>query len=336
MSAVLIDVARGPIVESRHHGFIAVTNCDGKLIASAGDPSIVTYMRSAAKPIQAMNVLFSGAMEKFRFTQKELAIMCSSHYGEDMHREAVNGILEKTGLTHRDLLCGTPLSIKSSYRDQQLREHLPIDETNSDCSGKHSGFLSVCVAKGYPTANYTDPAHPMQQEVLDIVSYMCGVERASIYIGVDGCGVPVHGMPLRNMAMAYARLSNPEHLDEPYRSAAPVIFDAMNAYPEMIAGTEGFCTEFLKATHGRFCGKLGAESVYCIGVKGKDMGIAVKIEDGNYRALYPAVMSVLMQLDLLSGDEIEALRPFIAPDNLNDHGVSVGRISPSFKLDFHG
>lgn len=333
MSVPLIEVTRGGIVESWHRGFVAVTDGKGNLIASAGNPDVVTFMRSAAKPIQALNVIFSGAVKQYGITEKELAIMCSSHYGEEMHCTTVQGILEKLGLSAGDLLCGCSMSISASYRDRQLREHLPLNETNSDCSGKHSGFLSVCKTKGYPIENYVDAQHPMQQEVLQILAYMSNVSPSDIHIGVDGCGVPVHSLPLRSMAQAYARLTTPAQLEEPYQSACKTIVDAMNAYPEMIAGTNGFCTEFLKHTHGRFCAKLGAEAVYCIGVRDRDMGIAVKIEDGNYRALYPAVMSVLMQLELLTPQEIEALRSFVAPPNLNDHGQTVGAISPCFCLE---
>lgn len=335
MAERLVNVTRGPIVESSHYGFVAVTNKKGELIASVGDPDVVTYMRSAAKPIQGLNILFSGAKEKFDLTQKELAIMCSSHYGEDMHRDVLCGILDKLGLSREKLLCGNPLSIRGAYRDQQLREHLPITELNSDCSGKHSGFLAVCLACGYPIENYTASDHPMQKDVLKIVSHMCEIKEEEIQIGVDGCGVPVHGMPLRNMAMAYAKLTTPSSLEEPYKSACEEIVEAMNAYPEMVAGTEGFCTEFLKHTKGRFCAKLGAEAVYCIGVRGQDLGIAVKIGDGNYRALYPAVMSVLKQLELLSEKEEKALESFACPDNLNDHGVAIGKIEPAFALKFH-
>lgn len=332
MSEILVQVTRGGIAESCHRGSVAVTNGNGDLVAYAGDPTFVTYIRSAAKPFQAMNILFSGALDTFGFSEKELAIMCSSHYGEEFHKETIQGILKKMGLTYEALLCGAPLSINAAYRDRQLREHLPIDETNSDCSGKHSGFLAVCRKKGYPIENYTSPQHPMQKELLHIVSAMYGIPEAEIAIGIDGCGVPVHGMPLRNMAMGYARLTTPAQLKEPYRSAAGKITDAMAAYPEMIAGTGGFCTEFLKHTHGRFCGKLGAEAVYCIGAAGQDLGIAVKIEDGNYRALYPAVMSVLNQLQLLDDSERTALQAFSEPDNLNDHGIPVGKISPCFSL----
>ena len=259
--------------------------------------------------------------------------MCSSHYGEDFHKNTIRSILEKIGCSHEDLLCGTPLSINEAYRNKQLREHLPIDETNSDCSGKHSGFLSVCKMKGYPLSTYSSMSHPMQKEILHIISIMCGLDEADISIGVDGCGVPVHAMSLRNMAMGYARLSTPSSLKEPYRTAAGKITAAMSAYPEMIAGTGGFCTEFLKHTHGRFCGKLGAEAVYCIGVLDHDMGIAVKIEDGNYRALYPAVMSVLTQLHLLSDQEYTALQSFAEPDNTNDLHHVVGKIRPCFTLN---
>lgn len=334
MSEVLVEVTRGNIIESRHRGSVAVVNGKGELIAYAGDPTFMTYIRSAAKPFQAMNVLFSGAFEKFDLTQKELAIMCSSHYGEDIHRETIRSILKKIGATHDDLLCGTPLSISAAYRDKQLWDHLPIDETNSDCSGKHSGFLAVCKAKGYPLDTYTSPQHPMQKELLHIISEMCGIAGPDIPIGIDGCGVPVYAMPLRNMAMGYARLSAADQLDEPYRHAAKTICAAMTAYPEMISGTGGFCTEFLKHTQGRLCGKLGAEAVYCIGVMDRDLGIAIKIEDGSYRALYPAVMSVLDQLHLLDKKEQTALQPFCAPANKNDHGIAVGSISPCFSL--HG
>lgn len=330
MSVVLVDVTRGKIVESRHRGHIAVADSEGRLIAYAGDPNTVTYMRSAAKPLQALNVIFSGAADKFRFAPQELSIMCASHYGEDIHRETIYGILEKLGLTVGDLLCGTPLSINPRHMRKQLAQQVPIDESCSDCSGKHCGFLAVCKHKGYPTNDYHKAGHPMQQEISAILSTMCGVPVSSN--GIDGCGVPVHSMPLVNMAMAYARLSNPEMLDAPYQVACNRIYSAMNAAPEMLAGTGGFCTEFLKATNGRFCGKVGAEAVYCIGVKDKNIGIAVKIEDGNPRALYPAVMSVLKQLDLLSEEESAALSHFSSINNENALGNCVGKIAPVFEL----
>lgn len=334
MSTILVEVTRGSVVESKHHGHVAVTDHTGRLIAYAGDPEAVTYIRSAAKPIQALNILLSGAADKYQFTDRELAIMCSSHYGEDMHREVIHGILDKLGLPVQALLCGNPPSISPAYQRRQLWEHLVLDESNSDCSGKHCGFLSVCMAKGYPIETYNQPEHPMQQEVLELISQFSQVPKQDIPIGVDGCGVPVHALPLKNMALAYATFSSPQFAPEPCRQPCQRLFQAINHAPEMLAGTDGFCTEFLRCTEGRFVGKLGAEAVYCIGVKDRDMGIAVKVEDGNYRALYPAVMEVLRQLDLLTPQEAQALESFAHPEIRNDLGWSVGVIRPAFQLTY--
>ncbi len=335
MAEVLAEVTRGPVTESRHWGDIAVCNSSGKILASAGDPGFVTYLRSACKPIQALNRFCSGAAEKWRFTQKEYAIMCASHYGLPMHRDIILGLLEKLGCSLDDLRTGAPLSISPAYREEQLRDRLELKPYHSDCSGKHCGFLADCIAEGYPTENYDDPNHPLQREILKIVSEIAGLPAEEIAVGVDGCGVPVHAMPLFRMAAAYARFSTPELLPEKYWDGAKIFADAMNAEPDMVAGPGGFCTEFLRATRGRFVGKLGAEDVYCIGARGIDLGIAVKIEDGNtQRVLYPVVMSVLEQLGMLTEEERAGLTQFIRPAVLNTHRQQVGEVRPAFRLLF--
>lgn len=332
MSVLLANTTRGPVVESRHRGCVVAANGEGRIIASAGDANFVTYMRSAAKPLQAINVLLSGAADRFQFTEKEVAITCSSHYGLELHREVIYSILRKIGCSTSDLLCGRPLSVSIPYMQRQLRENMTLDKTNSDCSGKHSGFLAVCQASGYPVEGYNQPEHPMQKEVLKILSFMTGVSETDIAIGVDGCGVPVHAFPMVRMAAAYARFSTPDHIDEPFRSACHRLYNAMVSFPEMIAGPGGFCTELMRVTGGRLCGKVGAEAVYCIGVKDQDIGIAVKIEDGNFRALYPVVLSTLRQLDLLRSEELAALNQFAAPKVVNDLGWEVGEVLPCFEL----
>lgn len=334
MSTIITNVTRGGIVESCHHGNVVVANSAGEILAYAGDPEMVTFMRSAAKPLQALNVYKSGAIDKFHFASKEKSIMCASHYGEDMHREVIQGMLDKMGYTLDQLLCGSPLSISTDYQQQQLRENHVLTPANSDCSGKHCGFLSVCNTKGYSLEDYDQLEHPMQQEVLGILGEFCDMKPEEFPIGIDGCGVPVHGMSLRTMAMAYARFANPEYAPEEYNRGCTELFAAMNAEPEMLAGTDGFCTEFLKQTHGQFCGKLGAEAVYCIGVKGKDLGVVVKVEDGSYRALYVAVMHALKQLELLSDEEAKALESFAYPQIKNNRGAVIGEILPVFELKF--
>lgn len=333
MSSIVAEITRGEVVESRHHGFIVAADGDGKIVARSGDvENCVTYMRSAAKPIQAINVIASGAADRFGFTDRELAIMCASHYGEEGHRQTVYGMLEKIGCSVSDLVCGATLSLRQAYMEEQLREKMPMDATCSDCSGKHCGFLAVCKLKGYPTQGYNRPDHPMQREVLHVMSRMSSVPEERIPLGVDGCSVPVHALPLINMAVAYARFSTPEQLEEPYRSACRRLYGAMNAHPWMVAGTGGFCTAFMENTGGRFCGKGGAEGIFCVGVKDRNLGIVVKIEDGCSRAIPPVVLSVLERLGLMGREELESLRGFALPAITNDPGDSVGRILPCFDL----
>jgi L-asparaginase II len=254
-----------------------------------------------------------------------------------MHQEVILQLLDKIGCTLDDLLTGCPYSIRPAYYEEQLREHIELKPYNSDCSGKHCGFLADCIACGYPLADYNKPDHPLQKDVLKVVSEVSGYPAEKIAIGVDGCGVPVHGMPLTSFARAFAAFTTPENLPEKYQKGAEILAEAMNAEPDMLAGPGGFCSEFLRATHGRFIGKLGAEAIYCVGVRGKNLGIAVKVEDGNLmRPLNPAVMSVLDQLGLLSDEEKESLKQFIEPVIYNVHNWEVGVVRPAFKLHFTG
>lgn len=333
MSELLVEVARGGRVESRHCGSIAVVDVNGKQICHAGDSGMSTYFRSAAKPIQAMNAILSGAADKFSLTHSEIAIMCGSHYAEDFHRKTVLGILEKLGLDLSALKSPPAYSIKYAQAIKQAGENRSMDQADSNCSGKHCGFLAASLAQGYPLESYCDPSHPVQKEVVSILSAMCGIGEGDIGIGVDGCGVPVHYMSLCDMALSYARLANPVTLPADYAGASRIIFGAMNAAPEMVAGTGGFCTELIAATNGKLIAKLGAEAVYCVGVREQGIGIAVKIDDGlGTRALNAAVMSTLLQLEIIGDGELKKLERFAHPQNINGHGDIVGEITPVFKL----
>jgi len=334
MSEALINVTRGPIVESIHRGDIAVVNSKGELLYSKGDPYKVTYTRSALKPIQALNVFLSGAEDKFHFTDDEISIMCASHYGEDFHRRTVENILDKLGLKIENLLCGATYSISSNYKTEQIANHLKLNPTNTDCSGKHAGMLAACKCKGYTLEDYNLPNHPVQMDIIKIIAEMCEIEENKIIIGIDGCTVPVHGMPLYNAALGIAKLSKPDKLEHNLKMACERIFNAMNNAPEMVSGTNGFCTELIKNTNGKLIGKLGAEGLYCIGIKEKGIGIAIKIEDGNYsRAITPTAMRCLEDLEVLNTVELESLSDFRVYNNLNNTGNVVGEVKPAFHLD---
>lgn len=332
MSEQLIEVLRGDIVECIHRGDIAVTNASGQLLASVGDPEKCTYFRSAAKPLQALNVFISGAHKKYRFSAAEIAVICSSHYAEPFHLEAVGTILEKAGLHEEHVLGGVVTSLNPQYALQLAAENVQLTPLFSDCSGKHAGMLATCIHNNYDLKNYLLADHPVQKEILRIIAEMCAINAAEIAIGIDGCSAPVHALPLANMAVGFARIANAHRAPQQYRGAAQTIFDSMNERPEMVSGTGGFCTELMRKTNGKLVGKIGAEGVYCMGIKNQDIGIAIKVESGNMAMLPPIALSVLEQLDLLSDHELAQLAPYRRVDNLNDVNTVVGHISPVFSL----
>ncbi|WP_027307946.1 asparaginase [Caloramator sp. ALD01] len=326
MSEIFVEVTRGPLVECVHRGDAVVVDKTGKVLAYSGDAYKLTYIRSAAKPIQTMNVILSGAADRFNFNDKEIAIMCASHYGEEFHINTLNEMLKKINIKKEALLCGETYSINQAYRHKQLKENHSITTLNSDCSGKHIGVVATCLHKGYGLIDYNTKEHPVQKDTLEVVAKVCDINKDKIIIGVDGCSVPVFGMPIYNMALGYARMVTGYGLNEEYKASAERVYNSMVAHPEMVAGTNGFCTELIKAAGGKLIGKLGAEAVYCIGIKDLGIGIAVKIEDGNYRALYPAVMKILEDLKILNYNEINRLLNFKNPPNLNNKGVKVGEL----------
>lgn len=266
MSEVFIHKTRASVVESMHRGDAVVVDVEGKVLAVCGDRDKYTYFRSSAKPIQALNVLLSGAADKFGLNDKELAIICSSHYSEDYHLQTVRGILAKLGLDETALQCGVARSIREEIALAQAEAGIKAQRIKSDCSGKHSGMLATCLIKNYPLDTYLDPLHPVQQEILAILADVCAYPQDKIAIGMDGCNVPVFALPIYNMALGFARFANPENLNPIYTEPAKHIFTAMNRHPEMVSGTGGFCTALIKACNGRMIGKIGAQGVYCIGI----------------------------------------------------------------------
>lgn len=333
LSEVLIHVTRGPLVESLHRGDVAVVNIQGELLHYVGDPYKVTYIRSAAKPLMALEVIKSGAAQQYGFSDAELAIMCASHYGEAFHRSTVESILQKLNLSMDHLLCGTTTSLNPQYALEFAATGQALNPSNNDCSGKHAGMLALCLINNYSLEDYPAAFHPLQQKLKRLVAQICGLPESEIVLGVDGCTVPVFGMPLYHMALGYARLANPQYLEQSYQFAARRIYQAMNNHPEMIAGTQGFCTQLLANTHGKLVGKLGSEGIYCIGLKDRELGVAIKIEDGNHaRAIPPATMQVLEDLQVLTREELSALQQFKVKPNLNNIQSPIGEIKPAFHL----
>jgi L-asparaginase II len=328
----LVEVTRGNVVERVHYGHVVVVNQKKKVAFSLGNPFKKTYMRSCAKPVQVLPFVRSGGMEHFGFTDKELAIFCASHYAEPFHMETLENILEKINLSEKNLLCGVTTSLKLEYAFELARRDVPLNQLYNDCSGKHLGMLALCQHRNYPIDHYISPDHPAQEEIISTFADFCEIPAEDIQIGIDGCSAPVFALPIYHMALAYLKLSNPDSLEnmQKYGSACKRIFRAMTMYPEMIAGTNGFCTELMTHTNGKLIGKVGAEGVYCVGVKDKGLALAVKIDDGSMAVLPSVVIQLLSDFDLLTEEEKEKLTGLWFKDVLNDRKMIVGVQKPCF------
>jgi L-asparaginase II len=319
-SIPLARVHRSGLEESVHHGDVAVATSDGRLTRVAGDPGRMVYARSCMKPLQAAVSLSHLETE---LPDEEVAVACASHNGEPVHVETVRSLLARTGVPETALRC-------PSVRpwDDEAAAAAPEKRTvNSDCSGKHAAMLAACRRRGWPLDEYTQPEHPLQQDVLRWVLSASG--RSDVRVGVDGCGVPVHGFPLGAMATLYARLADPRELGElgPWVRRAT---GAMRAAPYLVAGRKRTDTAVMEAVPGVVM-KSGAEGLICAAVPDQGLGVAVKIRDGNHRAAAPAIIRTLQLLGVVSDEHGPALREHARPLVFGG-GRDVGEIASEFQL----
>jgi L-asparaginase II len=333
---ILVEVLRGKSVESIHRGSIVVVNGAGEIIRAIGNPEAEICMRSCAKPLQAIPVIASGAAEAFKFTDRELALFCGSVSGQEFHVAAVRSVLQKIGLTEAALCCGVhPPSHRATAKDMQHQGIKP-GPVHNNCAGKHAAMLALCSYHGWPTENYLPLEHPVQQLILSTIAVMTSMPQESIHAAVDGCGVPVFFVPLRNLALAYARLAEPFHVEQAKRSstqhAVVHLMNAARAFPEMIAGDERLCTDIMRAAGDSIFAKTGAEGGYALTLFGRGLGAAVKIEDGNARALGPVIIELLHQLGELSSAQCTALKTYHHPVILNHRREQVGELRAVFKI----
>ncbi len=282
---ISVVVERGGVVESRHAVHVVAVR-GGEVVAAAGDPEVVVFMRSAAKPLQALPLVRDEA----DLTDAELAIACASHEATEEQLAAVRVLLERSGSSEADLECGVERGSKLAH----------------NCSGKHAGMLLRCERRGWPRVGYRVADHPLQRDNLGVVAEATGVPAGEIRRAVDGCGVTTFAVPLRTVARAFSRLVD---VDLP---GADRVVGAMTRYPELVGGPTVADTVIMRAVPGTIA-KRGAEGVLCAGLP-DGTGVAVKVEDGANRAAAPALARVLALDDL-------AARPV-----LNSRGEEVGHI----------
>ena len=316
-----VVVTRGDSIESYHRVHAAVVDGCDRLIGEAGDSGLSTYWRSCAKPFQIMPLLESGGFDTYGWGDEQLALSCASHGGEPEHVAIAEAMLETLGLEEGDLACGPhePLSPRGAKLARESGSR--IRRTHNNCSGKHAAMLALALHKGWPIAGYERPEHPVQQAMLNQVALWTGLRASEIAVAVDGCGVSVFGMSLPMMATAYARFGAAVSRGEEIASR---IAAAMGMHPFLIGGTERIDSAIVEATGGRVITKVGAEGVHCGVVLETGIGFAIKAEDGNTRAQYPALVQILVDLGALPDPLPASLAEFHRRPVRNTRGDVVG------------
>jgi len=350
----VFEVTRGQLVESTHFGAIAVVDSHGKLLASYGGPDTVAFLRSSAKPFQALPFVERGGVERFGLTAKELALSCASHEGSDEHVHVAESILEKAGIDQSSLQCGAHMpGDVSAYKRLIANDEDPTPIRNN-CSGKHSAMLVYAKMRELPLDSYLEFDHPIQQDILASFAEMCLLEPNQVKLGIDGCSAPNFAVPLYNAALAFARLADPHDLSATRASACQQITSAMTSHPEMISGPGEFDCRLMQAGAGKIVCKRGAEGYQAIGLLpgaissgSPGIGITLKIMDGDlgqrqpslraYSRVRPAVtLESLKQLGALSEAQLDELSDFGPVKPVKNHrGIIVGESQPVFALTSH-
>ncbi len=348
----LFELTRGQIVESVHFGAIAVVDSHGKLLYSYGDPQTVAFLRSSAKPFQALPFFERGGPQEFGLTQKEQALICASHEGSEEHMRTVESIQAKAGIHESDLKCGVHMpGDPAAYKALIGRHEAPTPNRNN-CSGKHSGMLAHAKMRNLPLDSYLDIQHPIQQDILSGFAEMCNYPRDKVELGVDGCSAPNFAVPIYNAALGFAHLCDPQGMTEQRVAACRAITSAMTTHPEMVSGHEEFDCRLMETAKGRIVCKRGAEGYQAIGLMpgvlgagSPGAGIVFKVSDGDptfrniniepMNRVRPAVtLEILRQLVALSDAQLKELAKFGPALPVKNHrGIVVGESRPVFTLE---
>jgi L-asparaginase II len=346
---VLVRQIRNGVEESVHRGDIVEVDVTGRMIRALGDPDHLVNLRSCVKPFGATAILEAGGLKEFQLEQPELAIMASSHSGEDLHVRTLQAMYRRTGVSQAALATGTermPLDALTAAR--LARDGERTGEIRHMCSGQHSVFLLLCRLNGWTTDEYWLDEHPAQVAYREVVARAFGTTPAKLRLGIDGCGVATYAFPLREIARAYAFLADPEAVpaSDPRASLAPSLIkvrDAMLAHPDMVGGTrDRLDTSVMKALPGRVVSKGGMEALRGLAIlpgprtRGASpaTGMAIKIEDGDGfdRGTWAASIEALAQAGVLEGQPLRMLGRYHRPPTTDPHGRISAEAIPSFEL----
>ena len=327
---ILVDVTRGGVVESRHRAAVAVSLASGEMLLTLGNVSALAFPRSSIKPFQALALISDPAHADFGFTDEEIAVMCASHNGEPEHVAAVRSILDKIGLDDTALECGPAWPKHKPSQRALMLAGLSAQPVRHNCSGKHAGMLALASLLGVPGEGYTAPDHAVQRRVAETIEAVCKVPVRDAPCGVDGCSVPNWALPLGAIAQGFARFANGEGLGEGLAEGAAIIRRAVAAHPHMVAGTKRFCTEIMAHTGTRALVKTGAEGVMCVSLPERNLGIAIKCDDGASRCAETVMAHCLVAYGAADPDDPAVARYLTNPIlNANQRHTGDVRAAPA-------
>ncbi|PYI55683.1 asparaginase [Paenibacillus flagellatus] len=319
----LVEEYRGGVLENVHYGAIAVVDENGGLLYSAGDPEHLTFLRSAAKPFQAIPVMKRRIDEAYGLAGHEAALFAASHRGEAFHIDALESMMRKIGIDERQLHCCATYPLNEDAKAERHRAHEAKRKIFHNCSGKHTGLLALCKHMGWDESSYYDPEHPVQKEIVQALAYIAEVPESSIPQGVDGCGLPIFALPLHKIGYSFLKLACPDLIeDAATREAAARMAKLMNEHPDMIADTRFVCSALLKDPN--LSAKGGAKGVYGIGLRKERIGISLKVSDGSEQVWPCIIASILERLQYGNRETIDRLYELVPNTIVNDGGTEVG------------
>ncbi len=329
---VTVEVTRGSLVESRHRGAVVAVDGDGKVVFSIGDIDAPIFPRSACKAMQALPLMERGAADAYGFGDKELALACSSHNGEDEHVALAASMLARAGRGVETLECGAHWSSSQKVLIHQARAMEKPTALHNNCSGKHAGFVCACCHHGVDPKGYIGYDHPLQAEIRGIMESLTGAVLAHDNCGTDGCSIPTYAVPLRGLAHGFAKMVTGNSLEPLRAKACRRLFDACMAEPFYVAGTGRACTELMEVAPGRIFAKTGAEGVFCAAIPEQGIAIALKCDDGHSRASEAMVAATLSRFFGRDDSIREGLAAMATVQMHNWNGIHVGDIRAAAAL----
>ncbi|GGD77786.1 asparaginase [Rhizobium anhuiense] len=329
---VTVEVTRGLLVESRHRGAVAVVDGDGKLVLSLGDIEAAIFPRSSCKAMQALPLVESGAADAYGFGDKELALACASHNGEDAHVALAASMLLRAGRDAEALECGAHWSMSQKVLIHQARTLDAPTALHNNCSGKHAGFICACCHQNIDPKGYVGYQHPLQVEIRAAMESLTGAVLGAESCGTDGCSIPTYAVPLRSLAHGFAKMATGGGLEPLRARASRRLIEACMAEPFYVAGSGRACTELMQIAPGRIFVKTGAEGVFCAAIPEKGIAIALKCEDGTTRAAEAMVAATLARFFETESEVHAGLMAHAALPMRNWNGIHVGDISVTSAL----